>query len=334
MRIPSILLLCLTSLMHGAIPTVEYWTDEARTGWLGLLCRTQESNRLSLIPPNGIVELDLISKPGPGNEKNMSLHKLRNPTLPASTWWHRYGAVKEIAGSKTAFSWQQDGHSALLQAEQSNAHGVPPQGLHLQALARSVQLGTEDPLVQAFGLEFSSASNTPLAQALHQHFRRIHRSHDQDMREWEVSENFTDRPAEMVHELRLLDWSPVRCTALALTRSKRLYAKTSVVEESIHLRRTDDGQWISYDPLAGTVDKDKLRESIRVLLNQQQASGDHFAERYPDPLQARGIYIPLRIGNRLYLRFAPYTVAAGAWGTVTIAPARYAPDSLSNETAD
>ena len=330
-------LLCLPVLMQADIPPVDYWTDEARAGWLAVAAHQEGASRLSLIQPDGTASLNLIS-PVWTTQGAVALHRLPYRVLPFSTWWHRYGALRELvddtAGSTPKFQWVQDGDTARLQADPKDLAELPPQGLALEALAKSIQLSTEDPLVKAYGLDFISGKNATLANTLNQRFRRIHRKHDQGMRKWELENDFTDRPAKMVHELRLLYWTPKRCTALVLTRSRRMYAKTSVSEESILLERRQDGTWTSYDPLAGTVDKDQLREAIRALLNQQQASGDDFAEEHPDPLSAdaRRSYMPFRVGNRLYLNFAPYTIAAGAWGTVTIAPAKYAPDDAKAET--
>ena len=329
-------LLCLPTLLHADIPPIEYWTDEARAGWLAVAAHQDGASRLSLIQPNGTGSLDFISPVWP-NKETITLHRVSGKSLPFSTWWHRYGALHELledtAGKTPEFEWLQDGTTARLQAATSATSELPPQGLALEALAKSIQLSTKDPLVQAYGLDFSRGENARLAQTLNQRFRQIHRKHDQGMREWELENDFTDRPATMVHELRLLDWTPKRCTALVLTRSRRMYAKTSLSEESILLERRQDGTWTSYDPLAGTVDKEQLREAIRALLNRQQASGDDFAEEHPDPLSAdaRCCYMPFRVGNRLYLNFAPYTVAAGAWGVVTIAPAKYAPEDAPIE---
>lgn len=320
------LLFCLPALLSAALPSVQYWTDAPRAGWLALSCQTEGASRLTLIQPDGTSGPDFMTD-SKADKRETAFYQLPERTLPGSAWWHRSGALHrqldQIRGTPTAAIWSKNADSAMLRGTQSASQQLPQGGLPIQKLAEAAQLETSDPLIEAYGLRFFAEGDKTLEKALQARFRKIHRSHDQNLRQYERSKDYA--PAESIHELRLLDWRTDRCSALVLTRSSRQSAKTSIDIESIHLRRDASDTWQPDNPLNGSVDSDPLREAIRDLLNRQGASGDDFAARFPDPLskEARRIYTPLRVGDRLYLLFKSYTVAAGAWGTVIISPAKY-----------
>lgn len=323
-------LLAPIALLASEMPLIQYWTDEDSNGWLAIACEQQGSpSRVTLIQPDGEAGVDLITEAW-SNDVAVDLNLLDGRHLPTSAWWPCAGALQNLLqtteGQPPAYRWSKRGQSAALQSLEPSDSGIPAFEISLQPLAQSIQLQTSDPLVEAHGLSFSIDAIGTLESTLQQHFRQIHRAHDLRIRQDEAEDpSIGDRPGRMIHELRLLHWTPERCSALVLTRSNRMFASTSIAIETINLSRNPDGSWSDYDPLHGQVDRAKLREAIRVLLNQQDANGDRFAEDYPDPIseEAQQTYTALRLGNRLYLVFEPYAVASGAWGTVTISPAMY-----------
>lgn len=331
MKIRSLLLLCLTAYnLAAAIPSVQYWTDEARSGWLAAVCQVEGASRLTLVSPDGASGQDFITTQLSKNDPQW-LYATNYQTRPTSGWWHDYVgmhlAQKGALINPPTHHWQRDHNRAFFQANALNWIGHLPRTLECTLLAESTPLPTEDPLVEAYGLRFHLPEAAGLSEPLHQAFRGIHRTHDQEMRDYENDNDndFQDWRAEIVHELRLLSWTPTHCAALVITKSRRQFTSTSLDLQSIHLRRNAAGDWMHYDPLKGEIARQQLRETIRLQLNAQEASGDYFAERFPDPLstEARELYTPLRIGSRLYLLFPPYVVASGAQGTITISPASY-----------
>lgn len=251
--------------------------------------------------------------------------RIATDSLPISPWrYSEYGwrdSYEEAALGPVVALWDASQKRLRPFASDLNQSASSRPEWSAQLLARLVRLPTAAPLLEAYGLEFKEPDQRPLQASLPQSFRAIHQAHDAEMRRIEQADPaLADRPAEMVHELRLLHWTHTQCTALVITRSTRMYAKTSIDLASIHLKRTADGNWEPYDPLERISDTTAFAETIRGELNRQGASGDWFIERYPDPTAriARDAYFPLQIGSKLYLLFEPYTVHAGVFGTITV----------------
>ena len=329
MKFRSFLLLCFTAFNPvAAIPTVHYWTDEARSGWLVATVQDEGVGRLTLVPPDGASGQDFITMQRSKNESQW-LYATHYESLPSSGWWHDYVAMRfaqeDALNNPPTHRWESDHINAHLRANALNWINHLPSTIEFTLLAESIPLPTENPLVEAYGLRFHLPEAEGLSKPLLQAFLTLHRTHDQEMRDYENKNGFEDWRAKIVHELRLLSWTPTHCAALAITKSRRQSTSTSLDLQSIHLRRNAAGDWILYDPLKGEIDRQQLRETIRQQLNAQQAGGDYFAERFPDPLspEAQELYTPLRIGSRLHLLFPPYVVASGAQGTITISPASY-----------
>lgn len=330
MSLRSLPLLCLTAINLAAeIPSVQYWTDEARPGWLAAACQVEGASRLTLVSPDGASGQDFITTQLSRNDPQW-LYATDYQILPTSGWWHDYVgmhfAQEDAFTNPPTHQWQRDHNRAFFQANALNWIDHLPRTLECTLLAESTPFPTEDPLVEAYGLHFHLPEAAGLSEPLHQAFRTIHRTHDKAMRDYENDNDFQNWRAEIVHELRLLSWTPTHCAALTITKSRRQFTSTSIDLKSLHLRRNAAGDWTPYDPLKGQIDRQQLLETIRQQLNAQEASGDYFAERFPDPLspEAQELYTPLRIGSRLYLLFPPYVVASGAQGTITISPATYA----------
>ncbi len=320
--LPLLLLVAFNTAV--ALPKVQYWTDPAQSGWLLAACEAEGAVRLTLTAPDGDTMLDWIgTSASPGTPTQ--LHSLADPELPVSAWWSRPGALEDLlqanANAPITATWTVDGDTAQLTppANQSTRVMEPPHAF--ARLAAATPLDTLDPLVEATGLSFQPHQPTLPIALLNLRFQQIHLEHDRRMRTREADDpGLADAPAHMAHELRLLQASPDRYTALVITKAKRRFASTSISLETLHLQRQPDESWEFYNPLDAITDPITFREAIRHALNAQDADGDFFAEKHPNPLapKSRTAYLPLQIGSKLLLLFEPYVVAPGAFGTITI----------------
>jgi hypothetical protein len=322
----TLLLLLVPIKPATALPTIQYWTDTTDNGWLAACCKTESASRLTLIAPDGTPDLDLVATIENPSD-TVHFYQLPEPELPYSAWWHREGALSELhdsidTQSTASYGWQQSATAAKLEPESPAASKKTSVPQHFIPLAETVPLQSTDPLVQVFGLTFKLTETTLPEALLNLRFQQINLKYDTEMRAYESRKFGSEEwSAEIIHELRLLHYTPEYCSAIVITRAQRRYASTSISLEAIHLQHNPDDTWSFYDPLERVQNPDALSEAIRITLNAQGASGDFFTERHPDPLSqdARNNYTAIQIGSQLHLLFEPYTVHVGAYGTVHIA---------------
>lgn len=171
------------------------------------------------------------------------------------------------------------------------------------------KLQFDDPIYRTIEIELAALTQSEIEKA------RTHWTKQYE----ENGEVLITPRREIEVEQRLLSLNPDRCALLLITRTYSGGARSQSRLLALNYFLTAEGRWQRHIPLTRHPAPDQIKAKIRDTLNHIKSDGDYFYREETDPLDpATRMFQVLQIGPTPWAIFAPYAVAPGAFGSISV----------------